>query len=532
MPEINKKKEFATAEFKGVNTQALRLAIQPNQQAWLENIQPIGSSNAKVVPAIKALPVQLTGTGSPSPYYAQGFNIIISGTATDILMVADQSGDLWAINLNTNAIYVLTFGGPLASKFKNTSCAQWKNERILIVDNVNGLYDWDGTTITSAGGAPYTSAPSKGQCIATFSGRVWVSDNRTVYYSSADSYSDYGHGGSSSGGSFILEDETLHSSIQQLVSSSNFLYIFGIDSCNVISDVRANAGVGALFTNTALSTGIGTAFPMSVSTYYRSIWFASATGFYAMYGASARKESDMLDGMYGDIINIANPSRIGDIPDISSGLVSLNNILCVAFLFKYNDPNDGVRPLLALNFDGKWFFASQGANTGDSAPILIADCTVKGKNNLYAFDYNGTLYQLFVNEAETVNYKWQTALWDFEQPIMFKQVTKAGFGIYYSDTPSTVNVTIDTETGSSSTNTFNSGAGWTFYQDSPVSAPSTLITFVGTSAITWNSAGYNLLQKDVTNWGRYVGMTITGTSNGATFTVALMEYNYRSQWGN
>ena len=49
MPEINKKKEFATAEFKGVNTQALRLAIQPNQQAWLENIQPIGSSNAKVV---------------------------------------------------------------------------------------------------------------------------------------------------------------------------------------------------------------------------------------------------------------------------------------------------------------------------------------------------------------------------------------------------------------------------------------------------------------------------------------------------
>ena len=42
MAEINKKREFATPDFAGVNTQALRLAIKPNEQSWLENIQPIG----------------------------------------------------------------------------------------------------------------------------------------------------------------------------------------------------------------------------------------------------------------------------------------------------------------------------------------------------------------------------------------------------------------------------------------------------------------------------------------------------------
>lgn len=52
------------------------------------------------------------------------------------------------------------------------------------------------------------------------------------------------------------------------------------------------------------------------------------------------------------------------------------------------------------------------------------------------------------------------------------------------------------------------------------------------SAINWLSSGYNLLQSDATNWGRYVGSTISGTGDAnLTFTLAMMEYNYRSQWG-
>ena len=50
--------------------------------------------------------------------------------------------------------------------------------------------------------------------------------------------------------------------------------------------------------------------------------------------------------------------------------------------------------------------------------------------------------------------------------------------------------------------------------------------------INWLSSGYALLQSDATNWGRYVGSTIYGNSDAnLTFTLAMMEYNYRSQWG-
>ena len=50
--------------------------------------------------------------------------------------------------------------------------------------------------------------------------------------------------------------------------------------------------------------------------------------------------------------------------------------------------------------------------------------------------------------------------------------------------------------------------------------------------INWLSSGYALLQSDATNFGRYVGSTIYGNSDAnLTFTLAMMEYNYRSQWG-
>ena len=359
MAEINKKREFATPDFAGVNTQALRLAIKPNEQSWLENIQPIGPGNARTVPNISTAILQLPtrGASQPQVYYAQGFNVIINGSPADILMVADTLGDIWAINVNTNSLTYISRGGAYQGQFANASFAQWKNERIMIIDSNYGLFDWypggvSGVlTYSGAGGSGYTGTnrPSAGQCIATFSGRVWVSNNRTVFYSAPGSYNDWTT--NSAAGSFVITDETLHSSVQQMVASSNFLYIFGVDSCNVISNVVVS-GTSTLFTNTNLSTGVGTPFPMSTTTYGRSIWFASVTGFYAMYGASARKESTPLDGMFGNIQNLYSPAAVGAVPTISAGLVSINNILCIAFLFQYNDSlfttQTVQRPLMAL----------------------------------------------------------------------------------------------------------------------------------------------------------------------------------------
>jgi hypothetical protein len=67
--------------------------------------------------------------------------------------------------------------------------------------------------------------------VATFSGRTWVAQGRTVTYSASTSPFDFT---SVSAGSLTLTDETLHGNITALFSANNFLYIFGDDSINVV----------------------------------------------------------------------------------------------------------------------------------------------------------------------------------------------------------------------------------------------------------------------------------------------------------
>lgn len=511
---LTKKQEFSTSEFRGMNTQALRQAIGDGQQSWLENIQPIGAANGRTVPAMSAALAALPG--APAPYIAMGFNIIISGTPTDILMIATTNGNLYQFNCLTNAVTTIATSG----NYTRASFAQWKNERVMIIDAISGLWDWNGTTLTSAAAYPHP-APSPGQCIATFAGRVWISSNRTITFSAPDQYNDFRT--TAAGGSFILTDETVHSSVQQLVSANNFLYIFGTSSVNVISDVRVVSGV-TLFTNTNLSTGVGTPFPLSATVFGRAVFFASVTGFYALYGSSAQKISNELDGLYPRISGLSSPAGLGSAPTISGGAVVINNILCLAFQFDYADPAQGItRPLLAVYFDNKWFVASQGTNSGIGSLSLIADNEVSGENRLYGMDTAGNIYRLFSDASAAVPYRWQTAFWDFGAPVLFKQAIKAGIGVYFSSQAASLTINIDTE---NSTNAFTAANGnqLQFVGTGP-------ITFVGTLPIAWIAGGYVLLQTDVTNMGRYLGMTMTGDAIDATFTLALLEYNFRSQWG-
>ena len=191
-----------------------------------------------------------------------------------------------------------------------------------------------------------------------------------------------------------------------------------------------------------------------------------------------------------------------------------------------------MRPLLALYFDGKWFFASQGSITGQTSPTLIADALVGGKNNLYAFDSSGIMYQLFSTRTTQVTWRFQTALWDFDQQIMYKQLTKAGLGAYFNGASSNITLWTDTEVQSGIFNSAQqtnllSTSGLTF-----TGAGGVPISFLGTGAITWSSGGYQLMQQDVTNWGRYIGLTLQGNTLDMTLTMISAEYNYRSQWGS
>jgi hypothetical protein len=50
MPPVEQAKKYhITKAFKGINTKANRTAIDGDEFSWLENIQPIGFGNLKVV---------------------------------------------------------------------------------------------------------------------------------------------------------------------------------------------------------------------------------------------------------------------------------------------------------------------------------------------------------------------------------------------------------------------------------------------------------------------------------------------------
>ena len=338
--------------------------------------------------------------------------------------------------------------------------------------------------------------------VATFSGRTWVAAGRTVYYSAGGgNYSDFT---SVSAGSITLTDSTRHGKIQGLLSANNFLYIFGDDSINVFSDLRVSTSGVTLFTNTNVSASVGTKRIYSIFPYFRSVLFMNDYGVYALVGSTTSKISDQLDGIF-PYIDFTKP--------VSGGQVLLNNILCAAFSFTYNDPLSSPRQIQCVFFEKKWFVTSQGNLT------YITSVPLSGLINLYGT--TGTdLSRLYGNATANIASTIRTALMPMGDPIRTKQALK--FGIEATITNSaTFNITVDSESGSSPMYTLTNGAiNWTNYVQNVV----TWTNNFGTT-IDWLSAGgYQLYKSDAQQYGKYLGLTMT--SNNASFVVNTFEFEH------
>jgi hypothetical protein len=528
------KRDFTSSAFDGVNTQAKRYAIEDGEQAWLENIMPIGDGNGMLVPGISAA----LATIGAAPYYAKIFSI---GSA-DYMFVACTDGNIYRIgNLATPAYTVTqisTAGN--AGKFTKCQMAQWNNTTVCIVDGVNGYYDYTGGVLTA--GTAYAPAGARppfatGQAIATFANRVWVASGRTIYFSNAFgtvvagssglSYNDWTSAGGGLGGSFILQDQTLHSNVIQLCNENNFLYILGEDSAYVISDVQVVSSA-TVYTKTDLSTGIGTSYPLSLVNYYRTLWWANQSGFFGLYGTAARKGSDALDGVYPLFTGLATtPPALGAVPAVTAGLVTIHNILTLVFFVQYADPVLGItRPLMCAYFNKRWWFASQGPTSGSTKLTMICGGLVAGKNLMYGLDTGGNLYQLFSSDTTDVDFLWQTALWDFGSPIAIKRSVRAGFAATVNATLLNVDTTIDSE-NDSNTFTVAGGSELVFVGTGP-------ITFIGAAsvAIMFLAEGYFFFQGQASNNGRYLGISYSGSGNQTIFHLAALQYDPHSAgWG-
>lgn len=368
-------------------------------------------------------------------------------------------------------------------------------------------------SITGGGGSNATAKAiintGTNSGIQSFSGRVWIANGRTVYYSAAGSYSDFV---SVSAGTIVLTDATLHGNIVQLLSANNFLYIFGDDSINVFSDVRVTNAGTTLFTNTNVSASVGTKLPYAIFPYFRSVLFMNDYGVYALVGSTTSKISDPLDGIFTNIDF--------DTGSVTGGQVLLNNILCAAFNFRYTGglgTSSSNRYIQAVFFEKKWFFTNVTNNMK-----LITSVPVGGRVTLYGTDGNSCV-KLYANTTAAIDSYVQTSLNPMKDPIRTKQALKVGIEATLSNAGS-ITVTVDSEQGQSPAVMLSQSITW-------INNFSATIPWVNNLAqeISWypSISGYILYKTDAKQYGKYLGMTVTSSTPGIVYNGFEYEHELR-----
>jgi hypothetical protein len=386
----------------------------------------------------------------------------------------------------------------------------------VIMTNVgSGYTNTANITVTFSGGSG-SNATAKAiintgtnSGIQSFSGRVWISSGRTIYYSAAGSYSDFV---TVSAGTVVLTDATLHGNIIQLLSANNFLYIFGDDSINVFSDVRVTTAGTTLFTNTNVSASVGTKLAYAIFPYFRSVLFMNDYGVYALVGSTTSKISDSLDGIFPNVDFVTG--------EVSGGQVLLNNILCAAFNFKYTGglgTSSSARYIQAVFFEKKWFFTS-----ASNSLKFVTSAPTGGKITLYGTDGTSCI-KMYANTTASLNSYVQTSLNPMKDPIRTKQALKVGIEATLTNS-SIISVSVDSETGSSPVVDLGQTIVW-------INNFSTTIPWTNNSStiINWTtgSTGYTLYKTDAKQYGKYLGMTVTSTNAGVVYNGFEYEHELR-----
>jgi len=161
MAASEQKKSYAVIKsFKGLNTKANRTAIDQEEFSWIENVQPVGYGNLRVVPGQVTIK---SNAFSNSVAYMTSFNV----NNTEYIFATETNG---AAEYCTPA--GVTGSIAAAGTFSNSgvTATPFNNEYAIIGDPNKGLFSWDGANLVSIGsvgvigvtnpGAGYITAPT------------------------------------------------------------------------------------------------------------------------------------------------------------------------------------------------------------------------------------------------------------------------------------------------------------------------------------------------------------------------------------
>ncbi len=348
----------------------------------------------------------------------------------------------------------------------------------------------------------FSSGVIGGTSIATYATRVWIGKNRTIYVTDVDSYNSFGGAGTN----FTINDAYLHNTITCLVAANNYLYIFGDTSIDALSNVAVSATTGLTsFSRINITTSVGTSAPSSVFGYYRGLVFYHASGIYLLAGATPEKISEKISGIIRNVTAATQMTAVGC-------AVLVQGELCIAmqlFIADVFTQGGTIRPIVVLYFRGRWWVYSFYFNVTTPAMVSIS---VGGVLTLYAWGGSPgnapTLFQAFSGALSP----WLvlTKLWDGGAALSEKQPVNAAIaGVLTSTGSSGVTFTIDTELGSSVSQSFPA---------------------------TGAQTGYRLLvqqaqQGSATGPAQYLGLTLSGIVGGATNNMHLLALRGKTERG-
>jgi hypothetical protein len=167
MAAAEQKKSYAVIkQFRGLNTKANRTAIDESEFSWIENAQPIGYGNIKIIPTNS----NVVDSGANTVVFANTVTHLSSVNIglNDYVVGFMSNGSAQFFNITTD-----TFGNiapPGTFSASGVQITQWNNERMLILDPSKGYFNWDGNNVVTIGsvgtigivnqGSGYTEAPT------------------------------------------------------------------------------------------------------------------------------------------------------------------------------------------------------------------------------------------------------------------------------------------------------------------------------------------------------------------------------------
>jgi hypothetical protein len=167
MASAEQKKSYQVIkQFKGLNTKANRTAIGEDEFSWLENAQPVGFGNLKIVPTQAVVRDSSNNAVVFSNTVTHFASASLNITDYVLAFLSDGSAEYYNVTTSTKGTVAV------ANTFSNAGIqvSQYNNDHVLILDQSKGLYQWDGNNTTSIGsvglvamvnyGSGYTTAPS------------------------------------------------------------------------------------------------------------------------------------------------------------------------------------------------------------------------------------------------------------------------------------------------------------------------------------------------------------------------------------